>query len=268
MMSARWALASAIACLASLTESSGDAANSMLASAIRDVLTRSNDLMIDRSRAPVAIQFGPFTLDSNTRLLTRDGSVIHLTPKAFELLEALVLERPKVLAKTVLQERLWPETFVAEANLSNLVAEVRAALDDSARAPRFIRTAHGFGYAFCGTATTAARSDQRADGRPACWLEWGQQRFPLFVGEHVIGRDPDLEVTLDATTVSRRHARLVVTDERAMLEDCGSKNGTFRGGERVTSPVQLTDGDTIHIGSLLITFHARAPQQSTDTQQR
>ena len=59
-----------------------------------------------------------------------------------------------------------------------------------------------------------------------------------------------------------------MTLERAMLEDCGSKNGTFRGGERVTSPVQLTDGDTIHIGSLLITFHARAPQQSTETQQR
>ena len=213
------------------------------------------------------IQFGPFTLDSSTRQLTRDGAAIHLTPKAFELLETLALERPKVLSKTALQERLWPDTFVAEANLSNLVAEVRAALDDRARPPQFIRTAHGFGYAFCGTATTLAASDEAANGRPTCWLEWGQQRFPLFIGEHIIGRDQDLDVTLDATTVSRRHARLVVTQERAMLEDCGSKNGTFRGGERVTSPVQLTDGDTIHIGSLLITFHARALQQSTETQQ-
>jgi DNA-binding winged helix-turn-helix (wHTH) protein len=216
----------------------------------------------------VKIHFSPFTLDSDTKQLTRDGRVIHLTPKAFELLETLALERPKVLSKIVLQERLWPDTFVAEANLSNLVAEVREALDDRARAPRFIRTAHGFGYAFCGTATTSGRPGEPTDGRPLCWLEWGQQRFPLFVGEHVIGRDPDLEVTLDATTVSRRHARLVVTPERAMLEDCGSKNGTFRGGERVTSPVQLADGDTIHIGSLLVTFHARAPQQSTETQQR
>ena len=79
------------------------------------------------------IQFGPFTLDSGTRQLTRDGGAIHLTPKAFELLETLALERPKVLSKTALQERLWPDTFVAEANLSNLVAEVRAALDDRAR---------------------------------------------------------------------------------------------------------------------------------------
>jgi DNA-binding winged helix-turn-helix (wHTH) protein len=215
----------------------------------------------------VKIQFGPFTLDSGTRQLTRDGEVIHLTPKAFELLETLALERPKVLSKTALQERLWPDTFVAEANLSNLVAEVRAALDDRARPPQFIRTAHGFGYAFCGTATTLATSGEAANGRPTCWLEWGKQRFPLFIGEHIIGRDQDLDVPLDATTVSRRHARLVVTPERAMLEDCGSKNGTFRGGERVTSPVQLSDGDTIHIGSLLLTFHARAPQQSTETQQ-
>ena len=212
------------------------------------------------------IQFSTFTLDSDTRQLTRDSRVIHLTPKAFELLETLALERPKVLSKTVLQERLWPETFVAEANLSNLVAEVRAALDDRARAPRFIRTAHGFGYAFCGTVTTSAQSDA-ADGRPTCWLEWGKRRFPLFVGEHIIGRDPDLDVTLDASTVSRRHARLVVTTDRATLEDSGSKNGTFRGGERVTAPIQLADGDAIHIGSLLVTFHARAPQQSTETQE-
>ena len=216
----------------------------------------------------VTIHFGPFILDSNTRLLTREGRAIHLTPKAFELLETLALERPKVLSKTTLQERLWPDTFVAEANLSNLVAEVRAALDDRARPPKFIRTAHGFGYAFCGTATTSAQSTEAAHGRPVCWLEWGKQRFPLVVGEHIIGRDPDLDVTLDATTVSRRHARLVVTPERTMLEDCGSKNGTFRDGERITASVELADGDTIHIGSLLLTFHIRAPQQSTETQQR
>ena len=214
------------------------------------------------------IHFSTFTLDSDTRQLTRDGRAIHLTPKAFELLETLASARPKVLSKAVLQESLWPETFVAEANLSNLVAEVREALDDRARSPRFIRTAHGFGYAFCGTATVSTDSHEKADGQPICWLEWGNRRFPLFIGEHVIGRDSDLEVTLDATTVSRRHARLVVTSDRAMIEDCGSKNGTFRGGERVTSPVLLANGDTIHIGSLLITFHSRAPQQSTETQQR
>ena len=58
----------------------------------------------------------------------------------------------------------------------------------------------------------------------------------------------------------------MVTAEGTVLEDFGSKNGTFRGGERVTSPVRLADGDAIRIGSLLVTFHVRALSMSTDTQ--
>ena len=212
------------------------------------------------------IRFGQFTHDRDTRQVTRDGSGIHLSPKAFELLTALVVDRPKVLPKAALQERLWPATFVAEANLSNLIAEIRQALGDSARAPLFIRTAHGFGYAFCGEATTLPDATDTGSQRPSCWLEWDRQRFPLAAGEHVIGRDPDVAVRLDASTVSRRHARIVVTAESVVLEDFGSKNGTFRGDERVTAPVPLADGDTIHIGSLLVTFHLRAVLMSTDTQ--
>jgi DNA-binding winged helix-turn-helix (wHTH) protein len=214
------------------------------------------------------MRFGPFTLDLDTRQLTQSGCEIHLTPKAFDLLAALAVDRPKVLSKAELQERLWPRTFVAEANLSNLVAEIREALGDQARSPVFVRTAHGFGYAFCGDATTLPTLREAGSDRPLCWLEWGQRRFPLSVGEHVIGRDPDVGVRLDASTVSRRHARLVVTDEGTVLEDFGSKNGTFRGSERVTSPIRLADGDTIGIGSLQVTFHTRARMMSTDTQVR
>jgi hypothetical protein len=179
----------------------------------------------------------------------------------------LALDRPKVLSKAVLQDGLWPGTFVAEANLSNLVAEIREALGDDAHNPTFVRTAHGFGYAFCADATTIETSQDRGADRPSCWLEWDKRRFPLSPGEHVIGRDPDVEVRLDSSTVSRRHARLVVTPEGAVLEDFGSKNGTFRGDERVTAPVQLADGDAIRIGSLLVTFHARALMIPTDTQE-
>jgi DNA-binding winged helix-turn-helix (wHTH) protein len=212
----------------------------------------------------VRIRFAPFTLDLDTRQLTRGKREIHLTSKAYELLATLVLDRPKVLSKRILQQRLWPETFVAEANLSNLVAEIREAIGDRARAPQFIRTAHGFGYAFCGEATSLPSAT--GPDRPSCWLEWGSRRFPLSAGEHVVGRDPDVEVRLDASTVSRRHARLVVTPEGTMLEDFGSKNGTFRGSERVGSPVQLADGDSIRFGSLLVTFHVRTPVGSTETQ--
>jgi len=211
------------------------------------------------------ICFGPFILDLDTRQLTQENREIHLAPKAFELLTMLVLDRPKVLSKAVLQDRLWPGTFVAEANLSNLVAEIREALDDRAHAPRFIRTSHGFGYAFCGDAATLPAVNDSGRDRPSCWIEWDQRRFPLAVGAHVIGRDPDVEVRLDSSTVSRRHARIVVTAEGAALEDFGSKNGTFCGDARVAAPVPLADGDVIRIGSLVVTFHVRSPM-STDTQ--
>ena len=211
------------------------------------------------------ISFGPFVLDDDCRQLTRARREIHLTPKAFELLVALAEARPKVLSKVALQQCLWPETFVAEANLSNLVAEIREALEDAARTPQFIRTAHGFGYAFCGAATDL-KSDARVEATgPRCWLEWGGHRFPLAVGENIIGRDADLEVRLEGATVSRRHARLMVTKDETVLEDLGSKNGTFRGEDRVTGPVELTDGDVIHIGSMRTTFHVRGRAGSTET---
>jgi DNA-binding winged helix-turn-helix (wHTH) protein len=208
-------------------------------------------------------RFGPFVLDSKTRQLTRNGQEIHLAPKAFDLLLALVQERPRVLSKGALQERLWPATFVAEANLSNLVAEIREALGDRARAPLYIRTVHGFGYAFCGEAAATGATEPQASP-PLCWIQWGNRRFPLSAGDHVIGRDPDVSVKVDASTVSRRHAQLSVTAEAATLEDLGSKNGTFRGAERVRSAIQLVDGDAVRIGSQLLTFHT-CGQISTET---
>ena len=214
------------------------------------------------------IQFSSFTLDLDTRLLTREDSEVHLAPKAFELLAALVLARPKVLSKAELQQRLWPHTFVAEANLSNLVAEIRQALGDGGPTPRWIRTAHRVGYAFGGNAITLASAKDMGERQPNCWVEWGERRLPLTIGEHVIGRDINAAIRLDASTVSRRHAKLVVTPEGATLEDFGSKNGTRRDGERIVSRVRLVDGDAIHIGSLLITFHERPAVGSTETERQ
>jgi len=213
----------------------------------------------------VQISFGAFLLDRDTRQLLRGKRPIHLEPKAFDLLLTLVTERPKVLSKTALQQHLWPETFVAESNLSNLVGEIRAALGDRPRAPRFIRTAHGFGYAFCGNATAVPGPPGKPAGHPRCWLAWGKRRLPLSIGENILGRDADIEVQLDASTVSRRHARLLITAESAVIEDLGSKNGTFIDDRRVTRSVPLANGDAIRIGSLLVTFHRPTISASTET---
>ena len=190
---------------------------------------------------------------------------MHLSGKAFELLVMLARARPKALSKKELQEALWPSTFVSEANLSNLVAEIRSALGDNARAPVFVRTVHRFGYAFCAEASAVLEGERPKSDQPVCWLEWGRARFPLSVGEHVIGRDEDADITIEASTVSRHHAQVIVTMSRAVLRDLGSKNGTFRGDQRVTSPTPLADGDALRIGNVLVTFHMRSPVGTTRT---
>ncbi len=210
-------------------------------------------------------RFGPFALDLDAKRLTRGARAIHLSNKAFDLLVLLASARPALVAKADLIEQLWPGTFVVEANLSNLIAEIRAALGDHSRRPRFIRTVHGRGYVFCAEAI----DDSDSRGHSAIvtgWIEWGTRRFPLTHGSHIIGRDPDAEVRLDSSTVSRRHARIVIDVDRTVLEDFGSKNGTFIRDQKVSAtPVLLGDGDEIRIGSLLVTYHVRGASRSTDT---
>ena len=72
----------------------------------------------------------------------------HSRRRRFQLLGLLVERHPRALSKTELQDRLWPDTFVVEKNLTNLVSEIREALGDDPATPRFIRTVHRFGYAF------------------------------------------------------------------------------------------------------------------------
>jgi predicted ATPase/DNA-binding winged helix-turn-helix (wHTH) protein len=93
-------------------------------------------------------RFGEFVLDSDTRQLLRAFEPRHVSPKAFHLLEVLVSSRPRVWSKRELQDLLWPDTTVVEANLPNLVAEVRAALQDDPQQPRYVRTVHRYGYGF------------------------------------------------------------------------------------------------------------------------
>jgi DNA-binding winged helix-turn-helix (wHTH) protein len=214
---------------------------------------------------PRAVCFGPFTLDHESRQLLsgKDLQPVHLSPKAYELLRVLVETRPRAVAKTELHERLWPSTFVSEATLASLVGELREALGERGRDALFIRTVHGFGYAFSGVARGPGEADLAA---VANWISVNGREQSLGHGEHVFGRDADVAVPLSSPTVSRHHARIVIAGEVATLEDLGSKNGTYVRGQAVTSPVQLADGDQIRIGVFEITFRTLTGAGSTETQ--
>lgn len=204
----------------------------------------------------VRAQFDRFTVDSESRQLTGDGIPIHLSPKAFDLLCLLIAARPNALAKADLHARIWPGLFVVDANLSVLVAEIRRALGDDAHEPRFIRTVHRHGYAFCGEATDLKTGigGGAAESIPKAWLVWKERVLLLAEGENVIGRDPRCNVWLDVPGVSRRHARLTVSGDVVVVDDLGSKNGTFVADAPVSAPRPLHDGETLHVGPVELQF--------------
>ena len=215
------------------------------------------------------IAFGGCVYDRDTRLLVRDGESVSVSPKAFELLGLLLTARPTALSKSDLQESLWPDTFVLEANLANLVAELRSAIGDSARRPVFIRTIHRFGYAFSGPVqgdTPTSGASLVADGEPPVfYVAWGGEHVLLGQGEHRVGRSPDSTVWLRSSSVSRHHARIRVAGSQAFLEDLGSKNGTFLEGQPVRSTISLNDGSEIRCGAVTLKFRSIPILATTDS---
>ncbi len=215
----------------------------------------------------VRVRFGDFVFDSGTRQLTRSGEVQTLSPRAFELLGALLEARPEALSRKQLNERLWPDTWVSQANLTWIVSELRKALSDNAHRPTLVRTVHRFGYAFAGEATEIAEPRPPA-ATSSRWLEWGERQIPLSEGEHILGRDPGALVRITTPRVSRRHARIRIQGDRAVLEDLGSKNGTCIGDDRIEAPTDLADRDEIWIGSEVLTYRAAPTTLATETATR
>ena len=210
------------------------------------------------------VRFGDCVFDSEMRQLRRGEAAIDLPPKALLLLEALLEQRPKPVSKQALQDRLWPDTFVAEVSLARLISDLRRAVGDEAGEPRLIRTVHRFGYAFPGEVQllSPARPAPRSFG----WIRWRDRDYPLAEGDNLLGRGEDCLVALPSGKVSRRHARIRVTQGEAVLEDLGSKNGTYLRERRLEAPAPLKDGDTFRLGRQLLVFRSSRKTVPTVTE--
>jgi DNA-binding winged helix-turn-helix (wHTH) protein len=214
------------------------------------------------------LQFDGFTVDTGTRELLRGGQPVHLSPKAFDLLEILVRRRPEAVPRAEIEKRVWGATHVSDTSLAGLVGELRKALGDPGRPPRFIRTVHSFGYAFCGTASSAAHvAGTPSAAAAAVLLVSGRREIVLAQGENLLGRQAGAVAWLDSPSVSRRHARIVVSGATATIEDLGSRNGTRVAGRAVEGRVPLSDGDEIRLGSVAMTFRA-VPAGETEEEPR
>lgn len=207
------------------------------------------------------IQFGDFALDSQTRQLLRAGSQVPLSPKAYLLLSYLVEQRPRVVAKRELLEVIWPDVLVEEQNLKNLINEVRGALSDNPRESRFIRTAFGVGYGFCGETSEGGLEERKLE--VAGYLVGMGFVHRIFTGENLLGRDKDCPVAIEGQGVSRHHARIMASSAAVTVEDLESKNGTWLNDRRLDSIATLTGGDELRLGTAIMRFRPASHDETS-----
>ncbi len=202
----------------------------------------------------VTFQIGEFTFDSTSRLLLHKGVERHLSPKAQQLLLLLLEARPRALSRDALYDALWPSTFVCETNLATIVNELRRALGDDAHASQFIRTVHGFGYAFCGEVASQVEIPF-LDAMLLC----DERSYQLFEGDNAVGRTPDCRIVINDPTVSRRHALILIGGRGDLsIKDLDSKNGTRVDGQRIgRSPVMVTQGVELVFGAVVASIISR-----------
>jgi DNA-binding winged helix-turn-helix (wHTH) protein/tetratricopeptide (TPR) repeat protein len=115
--------------------------------------------------------FGPFLLDTRERRLLRDGEVVPLTLKAFDLLQILVENQGHLLRKEELLGRVWPDAIVEENNLTVTISALRKALGEGPTDRQYIETVPRRGYRFVADfrasaeTTEAAQSPQESRSR-------------------------------------------------------------------------------------------------------
>ena len=206
-------------------------------------------------------------LDTDARLLARDATELHLTPKAFDLLALLVSERPRAIPKAELLEKVWPGTFVTDASLARTIHEIRTAIGDGPEGSP-IRTVHGHGYAFVAAVQEEPVApngavDSQAQRPALAWLVAGSRSVPLIEGIYVAGRDPSAAIPVESAQASWHHARFIVTADSVTIEDLDSKNGSRVNGKRLTTPAQLCDGDEVMLGT--VRFECRFGERPVKT---
>ena len=225
------------------------------------------------------VRFGSFLFDSGARELVRIPTAgagradpaplpVHLSPKAFDVLEVLLARRPNVVGKDVLLDQVWPGKVVEEANLAIVIGEVRKALGDDSRSPAIVVTVSRRGYRFAAAAQEIGAEAPRREPDPVLksWLTWNDKTLPLRDGENLVGRHPGCAIWINASGVSRTHARIVASADGITVEDQGSRNGTFVNGTRISGRHVLVDGNTITFGSETAVFRQWSDEGAAGTE--
>jgi diguanylate cyclase (GGDEF)-like protein len=103
-----------------------------------------------------------------------------------------------------------------------------------------------------------ATADKEAEKKPSCLVvvggDFNGTIFDLILEEITLGRSPDNDISLELAGISRQHLKIFVTDTSVVLQDLGSRNGTYLNNKKVESPEELKKGDIIKLGSTALKF--------------
>jgi DNA-binding winged helix-turn-helix (wHTH) protein len=211
-------------------------------------------------------RFGPFRYEAESRRLFRGQGEVPLTHKARELLVVFLQNPDRLMTHEDLIEKVWPTVAITDDAVRFQISELRKAL--GLEAESYLRTVPREGYRWEEPVRSGSDSGKRAalTSGIACRLILDTREVALEAGENVIGRDQDAVLWIDHTGVSRHHARIVVSDDGATIEDLGSKNGTYVKGKRIARTSALSDGDEIRIGPAKMIFRALFAGASTQTE--
>jgi len=203
------------------------------------------------------VEFGDFVLDLASGDLRRGDEIVDLRPKLHALLVQLVENPGRLLTKEELMQTVWSDVFVADQTLNRSISELRDIVGD-----KMIETVPRRGYRFVAEIRKPPANIERVPSTFA--LVHRERSITLFVGENIVGRTPDCDVQVPASSVSRRHARIVVDPSETTIEDLGSTNGTKLRDQTVTKPVALQPGDPITIGRESLRFIVADFNAATD----
>ena len=166
-----------------------------------------------------------------------------------DLLAAFARNPGEVLSKHCLLDLVWSDVTVGDASLTVAVGELREVLGDNPEGPEFIETIPRRGYRLI-TPVSYPGVGKMQDEGSRFWISGAGLEVVLRQGENLLGRSPDSHVRIDSPKVSRNHARITIDGDTAMVEDLGSKNGTFIGDTQVYGPTPLNHGDQLRLGQL------------------
>lgn len=216
---------------------------------------------------PRRVRFDDFVLDADDESLWRGEGRISLRGKSFAVLQCLLATPGRLVTREQLIEAVWPDASIHEQGLSVCIKEVRAALDDDPREPRYVETVHRRGYRFLaevvpldeGAGAQTVTHDESAESVSRgvrCVFTRGaavSHEVPLVEGARELGRGTFGAFSLDDGAISRRHVRITCVHGGWRVEDCGSKNGSFVDGIALaSSSVAARAGAIVRLGETLL----------------